>query len=241
MEQTLFKRLPKELNIETLLNLPFNEAKEKCELFGLCDDEKFWQRYVERHYYATVKKGKLNWFELADAFNAILEDLWERGLYPDSRIFQFFGIFGRNKDLKALDDANDALYTKNREFLGILDFADLMNDKDKLIKTLKEELLPKLPHPENPYDVDIQFDIAQIINIIYNYNAFEEKYAAYVMRQLDKPTLYLTPKGPIQIDFNKDVALLLQYEQNPITKPLNNTLESALDSMGLLLYLKTFR
>ena len=243
MEQTFFGELQPELRRETLLGLPFVDAEQQCQLFGLCDDEIFWREYVGRHYFIRAKLSTLlSWHDVAEGANEILMSMFGKRVYPVYRLLPFLFQY-------YIDDYEDIDDLTRFTDWGQNNFANMAYVRDAVAKSptakaayeqLLASLLPNLPITNNPNDVSVKthdVGISRVAAILYT--PFERRCASYIMEMATNGTVYLTPLGPLSIDFDMD-ALSAIPTNMPLMMWFLYNVENFLLDLAKMTFIKYF-
>lgn len=176
-----------ELWFEVLLNLPYDEVIKTSELDkrirNLCNNE-FWQKYIQKHYFITRKTNNNN-KGIAFYANKLLKDFYSRNLYPSFRVLSFIFECLFNEIL-TLDDITEIISKCKNKFLSLEDITNNLTkfkkrNSKRLYKSISMEISNKLSKPGQGKEFFIES-----IDIIL------------------QPTIYLTPDGQIDINFDID-------------------------------------
>lgn len=208
MAQGFFGLLPADVNAEALLRLPFEEATSKCQLFGICENENFWQRYVAEHYLVTAKSNDLSWRQVATIANDLLSQMFAHQKYPTFRflpfLFQYVIV-----DMASVDIAGDTIDNVANQSLMSLSFlfSFIHGTVDTAIFRLYEAMNASLPRSHNAAD------FTNLGSLTYHHilTPFENEFTKQVMERMTRPTVYLTPTGPMTINFDADQQSAIYY------------------------------
>jgi hypothetical protein len=243
MEKPLRKRLPRDLNIKIILELPYSEAKKKCIFFNVCEDENLWRQYVKYNYFIEKKSDKLSWTQVAEMANEILESMFEKNNYPTFRVLPFlfeYFIKGENEIQEILGQIRDNFY--NNGFVDINSFSDLYYGKpaDKVADKFGENLFPNLPETSNESDISVGRHNDP--NPKRHYTEFEWKCATYITDIITKPINYLAREGLVEIEFDSDShgAILMVERPNVMSAFLEN-LQGQFYDYATIMFIKNFK
>jgi hypothetical protein len=247
MSKPLRKRLPRELNVKIILELPYREAKKKCVFFNLCEDENLWKQYVKYNYFIDRKSDNLLWFQVAAMANDILEAMFEKRIYPTFRALPFLFKYCIKDDgnvNKIIDYIIRYIYPNG--FAGIRSWSGIYNfDIIAFSIEIVENLLPEVPLPAKMEDtITIKNPRNPPSRITQIYTDFERKCASYITEKVMKSTRYLTPRGIEEVEFdidaNRALALPIINKYSPPMQDFLENLHDPLYTYSAMLYLKQF-
>lgn len=237
-----FSQLPRELNIEAVLKLDYSEARDKCLLIGVCDDEKFWQEYVRRHYLIRAKSERLSYSQVAEMAHDILTALFAKQLYPSFRVlpFLFEHYIVDTRSVNRIMHHIDGMFG-DHAFISFYSWSDLFYE-NRVLDRLADDMLRMLAlnFPITDQETDIRSHTVSVVH--QQYTPFERKFLHVCMEAVTQDTVYLTVNGQQTIPFDIDIMYSI-WPDTPIPEVMHSFVEYAqgeISEYGDLVFLKYF-
>lgn len=170
------------------------------------DNPAYWIQHLKDEYFITSIPEGRNPQEVASLAKRILNWMFERELYPTSRVLQF-AITHLPEELISAAVENKT----PQQLMSIYDF------HEGITYDLKKEF-PRVPgvtehitFPEGgTLSSTTRFTDHLQMHLVLN--SFEKQYWKTILNFVMNPTIYLTPQGPVVVTFDKDRYEYLEFE-----------------------------
>lgn len=174
---------------------------------SLTDD--YWIQYLKEKYFVNqIPEGKTA-KEVAALAGRILQHMFASELYPTFRVLEFA--------IMNLPEAQIFECIENwtsQQFFGVYCF------HEEITHTLKKKF-PRIPGVTDPVILPEGNSTSEmnLFNLTFHvvFSSFEKKYWKKILDIILVPTVYLTPKGPVTINFDRDRYDVLGYEEAGVT------------------------
>jgi len=204
---------PVEIITNLIINLSPQDIISYCQtnkvLNRLCNDEYFWEQYIKQRYFIDQIPTDKTYKETAFLADKILNELFNKELYPSYRVLSF--IINNMEVEQILEDINGLT---DQQIIDTTSFESI--GRIKYQKAISK-IFPTITLP--PVSGFAWLGGAQFTHVVLNSN--EKNFYHTFLRYVMVPTIYLTPKGPLILNLDADLAGYL----------LNTEVISVADSM----------
>lgn len=170
----------------------------------LCNNESFWRNYNRKWFFLEQSATNRSFKETAQRAYLLLKIIWSQNGRPTSRVLKYI----INMDIKEFqnDLGRVLIPTAYFEFINIGYISKMSNDNS--LPILDE--ISEISHEFGDYLSNSNFDINEIKSAGRKItNRTEKDLAVHIVQFIYQPTIYLTPNGPIIIEYDDDARMTL--------------------------------